>query len=65
MSAIGAMLERLTMGSAIPDCERCGGPLVVVSEERVAMVPPVFDVTCRCSACGVIVRVRQILPHFE
>lgn len=65
MSVIGAVLERLTTFGAIPDCQRCGGPMLALSEERLVMVPPVFDVKCRCSGCGAVMRVRQVLPHFE
>lgn len=65
MGAIGNAFERLITIGAIPDCQRCGGPMVVVSEERLVMVPPVFDVKCRCSGCGAVMRVRQVLPHFE
>jgi len=31
----------------------------------VSMVPPVFDLECRCPACGHRIRVRQVLAHFE
>jgi hypothetical protein len=65
MRAIGAVLARLTTIGVIPDCQRCGEPMLVVSEERLVLVPPVFDVRCQCSGCGVAMRVRQVLPHFE
>ena len=65
MGVIGAALERWVGIGAIPDCERCGGRMAVVSEERVAVVPPVFDMTCRCAGCGAVMRVRQVLPHLE
>jgi hypothetical protein len=65
MSAIGAAWGRLVGIGRIPDCERCGEPMVIVSDQRVAMVPPVFDVKCQCSGCGAFTRVRQALAHFE
>jgi hypothetical protein len=65
MGAIGAALGRLITIGSIPDCQRCGEPMVVVSEVRVVMVPPVFDLKCQCSGCGAAMRVRQALPHFE
>ena len=65
MSAIGAAFDRLITTGAIPDCPRCGVSMTVSSEERVAMVPPVFDVTCRCAGCRVAMRVRQVLLHLE
>ena len=57
--------ERVVTVVRVPDCERCRGPLDVASERRVSMVPPVFDLDCRCPACGHRVRVRQVLAHFE
>jgi hypothetical protein len=65
MDVIGAVLARLSTIGVIPDCQRCGEPMVVVSEERVVMAPPVFDVRWQCSGCGAAMRVRQVLPHFE
>ncbi len=65
MGAIGAALARLTAVGVFPPCQRCGEPMLVVSEERVAMVPPVFDLRCQCSGCGAAMRIRQVLPHFE
>ena len=57
--------ERLITFGRIPDCERCGGDLVVFDEERITMVPPVFELECRCHVCGFELRVRQVLTHFE
>ena len=65
MSAIGAAWGCLLGIGLLPDCQRCGEPMVVVSEERVAMVPPVFDLRCQCSGCGVSMRMRQAFAHFE
>ena len=65
MGAIAAALERLLTSGANAICERCGGPMVVESEERVMTVPPVFDLTWRCSRCGALMRIRQVVPHFE
>jgi hypothetical protein len=65
MGGIGAAFDRLITTQPIPPCQRCGKPMDVVKEERVAMVPPIFDATCRCSGCGALMRVRQVLPHFE
>jgi len=36
-----------------------------MSEQRVSMAPPVFDLECRCPACGHRMRLRQVLTHFE
>ena len=57
--------ERVVTVVRVPDCERCRGSLDVVSERRVSMAPPVFDLECRCPVCGHRVRVRQVLAHFE
>lgn len=57
--------ERVMTVVRVPDCERCRGPLDVMSERRVSMVPPVFDLECRCPVCGERTRVRQVLAHFE
>jgi hypothetical protein len=57
--------ERVVTVGRVSDCERCRGSLDVVSEQRVSMTPPVFDLECRCPACGHRVRVRQVLTHFE
>jgi hypothetical protein len=65
MSGIGAAFDRLITVGALPNCPRCGVPMTVSGEERVAMVPPVFDVTCRCADCRVAMRVRQVLLHLE
>lgn len=65
MGAIGTAFGRLITTGPMPGCERCGRRMDVVSEERVAIAPPVFDLTCRCSGCGAVMRVRQVLPHFE
>jgi len=57
--------ERIVTVLRVPHCERCRRPLEVTSERRVGMVPPVFDLECRCPACGHRMRVRQVLAHFE
>ncbi len=57
--------ERVVTVVRVPDCERCRGPLEVTSEQRVSMAPPVFDLECRCPACGHRMRLRQVLTHFE
>jgi len=36
-----------------------------IREERVASVPVVFEITCRCEACGAQTRVRQALEIFN
>ena len=65
MGAIGAAFGRLATTGVIPACPRCGEPMTVSGEERVAMVPPVFDVTCRCPGCSAAMVVRQVVLHFE
>jgi len=60
---IAAALERLLELGAIPDCERCGEPRVVVSEERIAAYSPVFEVGCRCTGCGLISHVRKVFDQ--
>jgi len=57
--------ERVVTVVRVPECERCRKPLDVASERRVSMVPPVFDLECRCPACGHRLRVRQVLAHLE
>ena len=65
MSGIAAALERLLGLGAIRDCERCGEPRVVVSEERIATYPPVFELGSRCTGCGLIFHVRQAFDRLE
>jgi hypothetical protein len=64
-TGIAAALERLLGLGAIPDCQRCGEPSVVVSEERIAAYPPVFEVGSRCTGCGLISHVRQAFDRFD
>jgi hypothetical protein len=64
-AGIAAALERLLGLGAIPDCERCGEPRVVVSEERIAAYPSVFEVGCRCTGCGLISHVRQKFDQID
>ena len=64
-AGIAAALERLLGVGAIPDCERCGEPRVVVSEERIAVHPPVFELGSRCTGCGLIFHVRQAFDRFD
>ena len=65
MVARGPAGERVITVVRVPVCERCRRPLEVTSEQRVSMAPPVFDLECRCPACGHRIRVRQVLAHFE
>jgi hypothetical protein len=65
MTGVAAALERLLGLSAIPDCERCGEPRFVVSEERIAAYPPVFEVSSRCTGCGLIFHVRQAFDGLD
>jgi len=58
-AGLSAQLERLLGLGAIPDCERCGEPRVVVSEVRIAATPPVFQLGSRCTGCGLTFHVRQ------
>jgi len=62
---IMAALERLLVLGAIPDCGRCGEPVVVVSEERIAAYSPVFEVGSRCTGCGLISHVRQVFDQLD
>ena len=64
-SSIAAALERLLGLGAIRDCERCGEPRVVVSEEWVATYPPVFELGSRCTGCGLIFHVRQAFDRLD
>jgi hypothetical protein len=64
-AGIAAALERLLGLGAIPDCQRCGEPRIVVSEERIAAYPPVFELGCRCTGCGLISHVRQAFDRIE
>jgi hypothetical protein len=64
-AGIAAALERLLGLGAIPDCQRCGEPMVVASEERIAAFPPVFEVGCRCTGCGLISHVRQVFDQLD
>jgi uncharacterized protein with PIN domain len=56
---VAAALERLLGIGAISDCERCGEPRVIVSEERIAAYPRVFELCSRCTGCGLIFHIRQ------
>ena len=58
---VAAALERLLGMGAISDCQRCGEPRVIVSEERVAAYAPVFELRSRCTGCGLIFHIRQAL----
>lgn len=58
-TGVAAALERFLEVGAIPDCERCGEPRLVVSEERIAGYPAVFEIGSRCTGCGLIFHVRQ------
>jgi hypothetical protein len=64
-AGIMAALERLLVLGAIPDCGRCGEPVVVASEERIAAFPPVFEVGCRCTGCGLTSHVRQVFDQLD
>ena len=64
-TSVAAALERLLGLGAIPDCERCGEPRVVVSEERIAVYPPIFELGSRCTGCGLIFHVRQVFDRFD
>jgi hypothetical protein len=64
-AGIAAALERLLGLGAIPDCQRCREPSIVVSEERIAVYPPVFEVGCRCTGCGLIFHVRQAFDRLD
>jgi hypothetical protein len=64
-TGVAAALERLLGLGAIPDCERCGEPRVVVSEGRIAVYPPIFDLVSRCTGCGLIFHVRQVFDRFD
>jgi len=59
------MLERLLTVGAVPICQRCGERMIVVSEERLASIVPVFQVLCRCSGCGLASTVRQVFELFD
>lgn len=65
VGGIVAALERLLAVGAIPECGRCGEPVVVASEERIAEFPPVFEVGCRCTGCGLISRMRQVFDQLD
>jgi hypothetical protein len=65
MRAVGAVLERLLTAGAVPACQRCGERMIVVSEERLATVVPVFQILCRCSGCGLASTVRQVFDLFD
>ena len=58
---LAAVLERLLGVGAISDCERCGEPRVIVSEERMAAHPRVFELCSRCTGCGLIFHIRKAL----
>ena len=58
-TGVAVALERFLAMGAIPDCERCGEPRVVVSEERIADFLPVFELASRCTGCGLLFHVRQ------
>lgn len=58
-------LERFLAMGAIPDCERCGEPRVVVSEERVGAFLPVFELASRCTGCGLIFHVRRAFDQLD
>ena len=62
---ITAALERLLGLGALPDCERCGEPRVVLSQKRVAVYPPVFELGSRCTGCGLISHVRQTFDQID
>jgi hypothetical protein len=64
-TGVAAALERLLGLGAIPDCERCGEPRVVVSEERIAVYPPVFELGSRCTGCGLIFHVRRAFDRLD
>lgn len=64
-TGIAAALERLLVPGAFPDCGRCGEPMVVMSEERIAAYPPVFEVGSRCTGCGLISHVRQVIDPID
>jgi len=64
-TGIAAALERLLGLGAIRDCERCGEPRVVVSEARIAVYPPVFELGCRCTGCGFIFHVRRAFDRLD
>jgi hypothetical protein len=36
-----------------------------IREERMASMPPVFEITCHCEACGALTRVRQVVEIFN
>ena len=54
-----AAVERLLGLGAISDCERCGEPRVIVSEQQIAAYPPVFELCSRCTGCGLTFHVRR------
>jgi hypothetical protein len=56
---VAAALERLLGLGAISDCERCGEPRVIVSEERLAAYSPMFELCSHCAGCGLIFHIRQ------
>jgi len=60
MKGLGAVFGRL-LPTSRSHCDRCGAALVVVSEERLTSLVPVFDVCYRCVVCGHATRVRQVL----
>jgi hypothetical protein len=62
---VAEALERLLGLGAIPDCERCGEPRVVVSEERIAVYAPVFELGSRCTGCGLTFHVRQAFDRLD
>jgi hypothetical protein len=62
---IAEALERLLGLGAISDCERCGEPRVVVSEERIAAYPAVFELGSLCTGCGAVFHVRQAFDGLD
>jgi hypothetical protein len=56
-----AVLDRLPGIGSTSDCERCGEPRVIVSEERIAAYPAVFELCSHCTGCGLIFHIRQAL----
>ena len=60
-TGVAAALERMLGIGAISDCERCGEPRVIVSEERIAAYSPVFELCSRCTGCGLVFHIRRAL----
>jgi len=56
MSWLGHIRQLLTTA-----CDRCGGRTIVESEEVLATVPMVFEVTAWCSRCGATVWRRELV----